>query len=119
MTKLIIQIPCLNEAEALPGTLRDLPTAVPGIDVVEWLVIDDGSTELDGSFPINASGGVLSSNPIGASGLRRFAEAANQVRGAAGEHQVEGARTALAMAYGANSQYFSMWVVADSLQPFG
>ena len=84
-----------------------------------WKMIDDGSTELGGSFPINASGGVLSSNPIGASGLLRFAEAANQVRGAAGEHQVEGAKTALAMAYGANSQYFSMWIVADSLQPFG
>jgi acetyl-CoA C-acetyltransferase len=84
-----------------------------------WKMIDDGSTELGGSFPINASGGVLSSNPIGASGLLRFAEAANQVRGAAGEHQVEGASTALAMAYGANSQYFSMWIVADSLQPFG
>ena len=84
-----------------------------------WKMIDDGSTELGGSFPINASGGVLSSNPIGASGLLRFAEAANQVRGAAGEHQVEGAKTALAMAYGANSQYFSMWVVGSSLQPFG
>ncbi len=84
-----------------------------------WKMIDDGSTELGGSFPINASGGVLSSNPIGASGLLRFAEAANQVRGAAGEHQVEGAKTALAMAYGANSQYFSMWIVADGLQPFG
>lgn len=83
-----------------------------------WRMVDDGSTELGGSFPVNCSGGVLSSNPIGASGLLRFAEAANQVRGAAGEHQVEGARTALAMAYGANSQYFSMWVVGNSLQPF-
>jgi len=83
-----------------------------------WKMVDDGSTELGGSFPVNCSGGVLSSNPIGASGLLRFAEAANQVRGAAGEHQVDGARTALAMAYGANSQYFSMWVVADRLQPF-
>jgi len=44
--------------------------------------------------PSNASGGVLSSNPIGASGLLRFAEAADQVRGAAGEHQVEGANVA-------------------------
>ncbi len=84
-----------------------------------WRMVDDGTTELGGSFPVNCSGGVLSSNPIGASGLLRFAEAANQVRGAAGEHQVDGARTALAMAYGANSQYFSMWVVADRLQPFG
>ena len=41
--KLIIQIPCLNEEEALPVTLRDLPRQVEGFDEVEWLVIDDGS----------------------------------------------------------------------------
>ncbi|MGZ6980115.1 MAG: thiolase domain-containing protein [Acidimicrobiia bacterium] len=84
-----------------------------------WRMIDDDETALTGSFPVNPSGGVLSSNPIGASGLLRFAEAANQVRGAAGEHQVADANMALAMAYGANSQYFSTWVVASSLQPFG
>jgi glycosyltransferase involved in cell wall biosynthesis len=43
--KLIIQIPCLNEEETLPITLADLPRQVPGFDVVEWLVIDDGSTD--------------------------------------------------------------------------
>jgi glycosyltransferase involved in cell wall biosynthesis len=43
--KLIIQIPCLNEEETLPGTLADLPREVPGFDTVEWLVIDDGSTD--------------------------------------------------------------------------
>ena len=84
-----------------------------------WKMIDRGETELGGSLPINASGGVLSSNPIGASGLLRFGEAALQVRGAAGEHQVDGAKVALAMAYGASSQYFSMWAVGSSLQPFG
>jgi glycosyltransferase involved in cell wall biosynthesis len=45
VTKLIIQIPCLNEAATLPATLRDLPTAIPGIDVIEILVIDDGSRD--------------------------------------------------------------------------
>jgi glycosyltransferase involved in cell wall biosynthesis len=45
MTKLIIQIPCLNEAETLAETLRDLPRRIPGIDRVEVLVIDDGSTD--------------------------------------------------------------------------
>ena len=45
MSKLIIQIPCLNEAETLPGTLRDLPQRLPGIDVIEILVIDDGSRD--------------------------------------------------------------------------
>src|SRR5690349_18904238 len=43
--KLIIQIPCLNEEEQLPATLGDLPRAVPGFDEVEWLIIDDGSTD--------------------------------------------------------------------------
>ena len=47
--------------------------------------LESGQTALDGSFPVNMSGGVLSSNPIGASGLLRFAEAAMQVRGTAGE----------------------------------
>jgi glycosyltransferase involved in cell wall biosynthesis len=43
--KLIIQIPCLNEEDQLPATLADLPREVPGFDEVEWLVIDDGSTD--------------------------------------------------------------------------
>jgi glycosyltransferase involved in cell wall biosynthesis len=43
--KLIIQIPCLNEEETLPVTVRDLPREVDGFDAVEWLVIDDGSTD--------------------------------------------------------------------------
>src|SRR6187551_2456224 len=43
--KLIIQIPCLDEEATLPATLADLPREVPGIDVVEWLIIDDGSTD--------------------------------------------------------------------------
>ena len=43
--KLIIQIPCFNEAEQLPQTLADLPREVEGFDVVEWLVVDDGSTD--------------------------------------------------------------------------
>jgi len=43
--KLIIQIPCLNEEEALPSTLADLPREIPGFETVEWLVIDDGSTD--------------------------------------------------------------------------
>jgi glycosyltransferase involved in cell wall biosynthesis len=43
--KLIVQIPCLNEERTLPGTLADLPRTVPGFDSVEWLVIDDGSSD--------------------------------------------------------------------------
>jgi len=76
-----------------------------------WTLTEDGVTALDGDLPVNASGGVLSSNPIGASGMLRFAEAALQVRGLAGEHQVEGVRTALGHAYGGASQFFAMWVL--------
>ena len=43
--KLIIQIPCWNEEEQLPATLADLPRELAGFDVVEWLIIDDGSTD--------------------------------------------------------------------------
>ena len=45
MKKLIIQIPCLNEADTLASTLHDLPRAIAGIDAIEVLVIDDGSTD--------------------------------------------------------------------------
>ena len=43
--KLIIQIPCFNEADQLPRTLADLPRVLEGFEVVEWLVVDDGSTD--------------------------------------------------------------------------
>lgn len=43
--KLIIQIPCFNEAATLPATIRDLPREIPGIDTIEILVIDDGSSD--------------------------------------------------------------------------
>lgn len=56
MTKLIIQIPCFNEAATLPGTLADLPRAIPGIDEIEVLVIDDGSR--DGTAQVARAHGV-------------------------------------------------------------
>ena len=43
--KVIIQIPCYNEEETLAITLSELPRALPGIDEVQWLVINDGSTD--------------------------------------------------------------------------
>ncbi len=79
-----------------------------------WKMVESGDTEMTGSFPVNASGGVLSSNPIGASGMLRFAEAALQVRGQAGEHQVDGVRTALAQAYGGAAQYFAMGILRST-----
>jgi glycosyltransferase involved in cell wall biosynthesis len=54
--KLIIQIPCFNEELYLPATLADLPRAVPGFDAVEWLVVDDGST--DRTIEVARAGGV-------------------------------------------------------------
>ena len=56
MTKLVIQIPCLNEATTLPGTIRDLPKRIDGIDVIEVLVIDDGSE--DGTADVARACGV-------------------------------------------------------------
>jgi glycosyltransferase involved in cell wall biosynthesis len=54
--KLIIQIPCFNEQDQLPATLADLPRQVPGFDSVEWLIIDDGST--DATVQVARAGGV-------------------------------------------------------------
>ena len=48
--KLIIQIPCYNEAETLAITLKDLPREMPGFSRVEWLVINDGSTDRTGEI---------------------------------------------------------------------
>lgn len=77
-----------------------------------WKLVEEGATQLDGGdLPVNCSGGVLSSNPIGASGMIRFAEAALQVRGMAGDHQVDGARKAFGHAYGGGAQYYAMWIV--------
>ncbi|ROO89921.1 acetyl-CoA C-acetyltransferase [Actinocorallia herbida] len=78
-----------------------------------WKLTEAGATSLKGDIPWNASGGVLSSNPIGASGMIRFAEAALQVRGMAGDHQVDGARRALGHAYGGGAQFFAMWIVGS------
>ena len=55
--KLIIQIPCFNEAKMLPETLADLPTHIEGVDCIETLVIDDGSSDdtmaVAGSLGVN------------------------------------------------------------------
>ncbi|HAF69642.1 MAG TPA: glycosyl transferase [Acidimicrobiaceae bacterium] len=46
--RLVIQIPCFNEAETLPATMADLPRSVNGFDEVLWLVVDDGSSDQTG-----------------------------------------------------------------------
>ncbi|MCP4535537.1 MAG: glycosyltransferase family 2 protein [Chloroflexi bacterium] len=45
MTKLVIQIPCYNEEATLPQTIQDLPRSLPGVDEIEYLVVDDGSND--------------------------------------------------------------------------
>ena len=76
-----------------------------------WKMTESGATQMTGDLPVNCSGGVLSTNPIGASGMIRFGEAAMQVRGTAGDHQVDGAKVALGHAYGGAAQFYAMWVV--------
>jgi len=66
-----------------------------------WKLVEKGVTEMEGDFPVNPSGGVISTNPIGATPVIRVAEAALQVRGDAGEHQVtKDVKTAIATALG-------------------
>ncbi len=78
-----------------------------------WRLTEDGTTQMTGDLPVNCSGGVLSTNPIGASGMIRFGEAALQVRGQAGDHQIDGARVAVGHAYGGAAQFYAMWVVGS------
>jgi acetyl-CoA C-acetyltransferase len=63
-------------------------------------LIASGETEMTGSLPVNPSGGCMGANPIGATALIRLAEAAMQVTGKAGAHQVPGAELAVAQAGG-------------------
>ncbi len=72
-----------------------------------WRLVEKEATRIEGEIPIEPSGGVVSTNPIGASGVIRVAEAALQLRGDAGERQVtKKAETAIACAWGAAS-----WIV--------
>jgi len=91
-----------------PMWLENLGFAEPGEG---WKMTEAGATAHDGDMPINPSGGVMCTNPIGASGMLRFAEAARQVRGQANGHQVPGARRAMGHAYGGGSQFFAAWIV--------
>jgi len=74
-------------------------------------MVEKGETARNGIFPVNPSGGVLASNPIGASGTVRIAEAALQIRGDAGDRQVtKDVKTALATAFGG-----TLWTVMHLL----
>jgi acetyl-CoA C-acetyltransferase len=77
-----------------------------------WKIVDRGEQRMGAHLPVNPSGGVLCTNPIGASGMLRLGEAALQVMGRAGAHQVDGVKNALGHAYGGGAQYFAMWLVS-------
>lgn len=74
-----------------------------------------GTFSPGGELPCNPSGGVLCTNPIGAAGLIRLAEAAMQVMGKAGPHQVEGAKVAFSHAMGGAEQFNAVTIVASEL----
>lgn len=80
-----------------------------------WVLVDADRTAFHGDLPVNPSGGVLCGNPTGATGLLRFAEAALQVRGLAGAHQVDGARRAIGHAMGGAAQFHALWVVGSEV----
>ena len=80
-----------------------------------WKVVDRGDQKFGRHLPVNPSGGVLNTNPIGASGMLRFGEAALQVMGRAGAHQVPNVKTALGHAYGGGAQYFSIAILSTEL----
>jgi acetyl-CoA C-acetyltransferase len=82
-----------------------------------WKMVESGATALGGDFPVNMSGGVICSNPIGATGMLRLLEPVNQVRGTAGDYQVEGAKVALGQAFGGPCNYFAMWIVSSEKNP--
>jgi acetyl-CoA C-acetyltransferase len=93
-----------------PMHLENLGFAAPSAG---WRLVEAGSTAADGDLPVNPSGGLLGANPIGAAGLIRFAEAALQVRGRAGAHQLDGVRLALGHAAGGYANCFAAWVVGS------
>lgn len=63
-------------------------------------LVEDGVTAIDGKLPINPSGGVVSTNPIGATALIRLAEASLQIQGRAEDRQVDGVKRALSTGFG-------------------
>lgn len=78
-------------------------------------LLDEGQFEIDGEIPVNPSGGVISTNAIGASAMIRIAEAALQVMEKAGEHQVKKkVRNAVAHGWGGLYQFSTVTVVGES-----
>jgi len=79
-------------------------------------MVEDDDIAIDGSFPINPSGGVVAANPIGATALLRVAEAAMQVRGTAGAHQVK-KDVNLALASGFGGTFWTVLMLLSKEMP--
>jgi|BarGraNGADG00312_2_1021985.scaffolds.fasta_scaffold00489_5 acetyl-CoA C-acetyltransferase len=80
-------------------------------------LLDAGDLEINGRCPVNASGGVVSTNAIGTSAMNRVTECALQILGRAGEHQVEkDVHKALAHGWGGLMQYVTVTILADAPQ---
>jgi acetyl-CoA C-acetyltransferase len=104
-----------------------LPYSFAGLKWIEELgfckrgegpkLVSEGVTDMGGELPVNPSGGVLSSNPIGATGLLRIAEAAMQVMGKADQRQVPDVETALATGFGGCG--WSDVMILDRTKPTG
>ncbi len=76
-------------------------------------LVDSGATQMAGDIPINPSGGVLSTNTIGATAMMRQAEAALQVMGRADKRQIPGARVALAHGWGGAIQFHTIMILSS------
>lgn len=77
-------------------------------------LLEKGELEMNGRLPVNASGGVVSTNAIGTSAMNRVTECALQIMGKAGEHQVEKeVHKALAHGWGGLMQYVTITILAD------
>ena len=81
------------------------------IDQDALAMLREGMFHIGAQNPVNPSGGTLCANPIAATAMVRVAEAALQVWGRAGGHQVRGARRALGTGNGGDHQFFGAMVV--------
>ncbi|MEX2279518.1 MAG: acetyl-CoA acetyltransferase [Acidimicrobiia bacterium] len=77
-----------------------------------WQVVETGAARMDGHLPVNPSGGLIGGgHPVGATGVRMLVDAASQLRGTAGDTQVEGARTAQTLNIGGSMTTVASFVV--------
>lgn len=80
-----------------------------------WRAIEDGVTQLDGSFPINASGGLIGlGHPVGATGVRMLLDAYRQTRGEAGEYQIPNAQNLLTYNVGGSTTTNVSFIIGTS-----